>query len=645
VVAQPPPIAPVASGDVRGATKEQDRALNTGAGALVNAELAKTDALAAHADKRAAIYEGHATAQQLVDEQYEKARNSARKDSLAEAAAWQRDLDKRVAEEPVPGRWWHKQSGFAKAMWFVSLAFGAMAQAKNPNLKNLALEMMSKEMDEDIAGQKARIQHQIDAQKAKGQEIDKHLQLALADLKDDHTLRSSRYAMIQQAAMERANAPGPLDQQAAMAEAAQWAAGERLKIAGSRADKAYAERDTALNRDSENARALLTDRRDREIAAANIQKDYDLAQIHVNAQAANKGLKRLEDSVVLSPHATGIRVMDEDTGQPAVTPLSNTGGMVVSKGDVEKQARQDASLAQDRYALLTRVAKQLGKDEDLTVLLRRNPQLVSDLQKLGYQQARDNDPRGIVTDKDLISGMESALGGDLSSLSGRLASGTFSSGQGKLKEVVDKAIRDMPARVSNRLGSLLDAAIPGYEGNVRVDWTPKSVEIDEPNTPTSRQIDSTYGLKSPVKPPTNLQELERAQKLEAGGVEALPPYKPGSQDKVLKALEDFKNATPGTIDKRGGVILKALSEKGDKRAALEVAQGMEKAREKALGKVHDLGEAMVHEAEIGHEGWYHNTGKIEVTAATQLAKKYGLGQMTGDEILELIKAVGLKPKE
>lgn len=642
-----PPGGPLSSGDVGGATKEQNSAVTDETKNIVAAELAKTDALAAHANARANIYDGHATAQGLMDEQYQKARAAARQDANAETAAWMRDLDKKVSEEPVPGRWWANMSTFGKVMSLMSLAFGAMAQAKNPNLKNIALEMITKETEADMVEQRDRIKRQIDGMKVKGELIDKRLQAQIADARDDHTLLSSRLAIVQQAALERANAPGSADQKAAMAEAAQWAGQQRLTIAGERANKAYSERDAQLGRDAENARAMLTDRRDRDIAAATIQKDYDLARITAKSSDKIAGAEKFKDIRVLHPDITGIRVVDTKTGAPIQLPIGPAGGFAVSTKHegLEKEVTQSAELAQDRFALLNRVSSALGKDEDLRVLLKRNPQLVSDLQKLGYQQARENDPRGIVTDKDLISGMESALGGDLSSLSGRVASGTFSAGQGKLKEVVDKAIRDMPAKVSNRFGSILDASIPGYEGNVRVDWTPKSVEIDEPNAPTSRQIDATYGIKSAVRPPQSMKDLEQAQKLETGGVEALPPYRPGSKDKVLKALEDFKNAPPDTIEKRGGVIINQLNEAGDKRAAWEVAQGMEKQRERATDKVRELGDAFVHESEVGHEGWYVSTGKIDLTTATKLATKYGLSQMTGPEILDLIKAVGLKPKD
>jgi hypothetical protein len=305
---------PLASGDVAGATKEQNAALADETNRVVATELAKTDALAAHANSRATIYEGHATAQALVDQQYEKARQAARNDANAETAAWQRDLDKKVSEEPVAGRWWNSQTKFGQVMYLLSFAFGAMAQAKNPNLKNIALEMITKETESDMAEQRDRIKRQIDAMKMKGEIIDKKLQAQIADSKDDHTLLASRLAIVQQAALERANAPGAADQKAAMAAAAEWAGQQRLVIAGSRADRTYAEREGGLNRDAENARALLTDKRDRDLKAAEIQKDYDLARIQASVKLSAKDDPRIKNSVVLNPVTTRIRVVDSTTG-------------------------------------------------------------------------------------------------------------------------------------------------------------------------------------------------------------------------------------------------------------------------------------------------------------------------------------------
>jgi hypothetical protein len=679
VVPVTPAGQPLASGDVKGATKEQNAALADETQRVMATELAKTDALAAHANARATIYEGHATAQGLVDKQYEVARQAARNDANAETAAWQRDLDKKVSEEPVAGRWWAEQSRFGQVMYLLSLTFGAMAQAKNPNLKNIALEMITKEMDDDVAEQRDRIKREIEGLKLKGQKIDEKMQARIADARDDHTLLSSRLAIVQQAALERANAPGPADQRAAMAEAAQWAGQQRLNIAGERANRAYAEREGALNRDAENARALLTDKRDRDLKAAELQKDYDLARIQAQVKLSGKDDPRIKNSVVLNPFTTGIRVVNQ-AGQPVATPLSENGGLTVAK-ETEKEARQVADLAQDDYATMNRVSRELGKGEDINVLFKRNPQLVSDLIKLGYGAARNKlDPNGRVTDKDFQAGLENAIGGDLDSLHGRLAAGAhISADTGKLKALVDKQIRDYPKFVSNRLGALIDAAVPGYEGDIRVDWSPKSVETEPPANPSTQEIDATYGIRTPVKPPETLGDLKNAQDLESKGIKALPPYRPGSQDKVLKAIEDFKGATVETIQKRAGIAERQLDEAGDKRAALEVQQAQYKAIDRAREAMntveddlrvfgprtadHRIGGPPLHNDSVlnykdlqaspegtkvysalsskEEEAW--NRGEVPIKAVAEIAAAHGLTQLTSQDVLDIIKKVGLKP--
>jgi hypothetical protein len=660
------PAKPLASGDVKGATAQQNAALDTETGLIQNTELAKTNALAEHANTRASIYEGHATAQGLVDQQYQAARAAARNDANAETAAWLRDVDKKVAEEPVPGRWWDSQNKFGQVMYLMSLAFGAMAQAKNPQLKNIALEMITKETEADMAEQRDKLKRQVDALKMKGQVIDQKLQARIADSKDDHTLLVSRLAMVQQAALERANAPGPADQKAAMAEAASWAGQQRFVIAGERANKAYAERDAQLSRDAENARAMLTDKRERDITAATLQKDYDLARIAASVKLSAKDDPRMKDAVVLNPEVTGIRVVDE-AGKPVATPLTGTGGLTVSKAN-EKEARQTAEVANEKYAAMKRVSTELGKGENINVLLKRNPQLISDIIKLGYQGARTElDPNGRVTDKDFVAGLEHELGGDLDTLSGRVATTTFSADQKALQNLVEKHLRDYPAFVGNKLGSLLDAAIPGYEGKVRVDWSPRQVEIDKPSTPTTQQIDASYGIKTPVNAPSNLDELKAAQALEKKGVQALPPYRPGSQDKVSKALSDFQGAMPDTIDARGRAITDKLEEAGDRRAVLEVEQAkydeMRKSQEHLDEVVRDL-QIITHTdgSGLGTGRHYLDAGdkvgrrltsaqreaaierhEVPVESVVELAKIHGITQLTGQDVLDIIKKTGLKP--
>ncbi len=628
-------------GDVAGATGDQQRALTEATAATNAVTNAKLLAATDLANRKADIFAGHARAQGLVDQSFQRAREAARADAEAETAVWLKDIEKKTKEEPAPGRWFESQNGFGQMMYILSLGFGAMAQSKSLKVKNAGLEMITAEMNADMERQRERLAREVDLLKSKGLKIDAKMQQRINDSKDDHTMLAQRLTVIQQAAMERANAPGEASYKAAMAEAAQWAAGQKLEIAGQRVQRSTAERESKLNRDAENSRAWMVDKRTRDIAAAEIQKDYDLAQISASAKVAGAAGEKFKDTRVLHPDITGVRVVDAKTGQPVATAASQTGGLVVSD-KVEKEAIQASQTAQDRYALLNRVSKELGKDSDIGALLKRNPQLVSDLQKIGYSMAKENDPRGIVTDKDLASGMESALGGDLNSLPGRIAAGTFSAGQARLKEVIDKSIRDMPARMSNQLGALVDASIPGYEGNVRVDWTPKSVEIDKPSTPTPGQIDATYGIKAPVVAPKNIKELETAQALEKTGVEALPPYRPGIEERVVRTLADFKGVLPEKIAARAEAAKESV--KDDPRATLEIEQAKQKEMKKAERGLTEFNQHMriAYSNKLGY-------GRTEVTIkgpemveiATKLARKYGLTQLSGPEIVDLLKKLDI----
>lgn len=645
-----PPQAPIPDAgpgykpaDVAGAAAGENTALTDTAKSVEDAALAKTNALAATAGRKAEVYEGHAKAQGLVDNQYQIARAAARKDADAETAAWMRDIEQKTRQEPSPSHWFESQNSFGKILFTLSLAFGALAQSKNPAIKNIGLEMINAEVDADMQRQKEKLARQMEAAKMKGQRIDAKLAQRLADAKDDHTLMAERMATIQQAAMERAQAPGPEDQRAAYAAAAQWASEKRFEIAGKRSDRAYLERENKLNRDAENARSYMTDKRDRDLAKMTSQEHYDLAGVRFGMMAdkAAKGPDKLKDTRTLSPDITGLRVLDVDTGKP-VGPHSG-GGLVVSD-KVEKDVINLTKSAQEHYATLKRISKELEKDEDWATLLKRNPQLQSDLTTIGYQTAKENDPGGRITDKDFVSGVEQATGGDLLSLKGRIAAGTFSAGQGKLKEIVDKQIRDMPARISNTAGAYVDASIPGYEGKVRVDWTPKAVEIDEPKGPSPKQTDSTYGISGTIRSPNDLAELERAQKLtKAGAPDSLPPYKPGVESKVVKTLADFEGVTPEKIAQRAEAAKKSVA--GDQRAVLEIEQAKQAETKKAAKHLSEFKSHM--NTAYGNKLGYRTEGEVEVKGAdmvetaTKLSKKYGLTQLSGDDIVDLLKSMDI----
>jgi hypothetical protein len=255
----------------------------------------------------------------------------------------------------------------------------------------------------------------------------------------------------------------------------------------------------------------------------------------------------------------------------------------------------------------------------------------------------------------------------LDTLRGRIASGAhIAASPLELKGLVDKQIRDYPKFVSNRLGALIDAAVPGYEGDTRVDWSPKSVETEPPANPSTQEIDASYGIKTPIKPPETVGDLQNAQELEKKGVKALPPYRPGSQDKVLKALEDFKGATPGTIIMRAGAVERQLDEAGDKRASLEVQQGQYEAIKKsgeAMGNVERALRIASHtdsqldgrrylegeEARVvdhlprGARNALVEKHEVPPGAVVDIAAAHGLTQLSSQDVLDIIKKVGLKP--
>jgi hypothetical protein len=148
-------------------------------------------------------------------------------------------------------------------------------------------------------------------------------------------------------------------------------------------------------------------------------------------------------------------------------------------------------------------------------------------------------------------------------------------------------------------------------------------------------------------------------------VEALPPYKPGSQDKVTKALADFKGALPGQNHAaRRGSGTSSSTRPATSAASLEVQQGQYEAVKKAGEQLDAVEEALrkIAKPDVGAYGvvtrGYDSRflGKlsddqkraldhdeIPVGTVVDIAKSHGLTQLSSQDVLDIIKRAGLKP--
>ncbi len=586
------PLGTPAYADVKGATGLEQEAFDETVRANDELLQATVDAQRAVADRKVQVSFDYAKALGVADQQYQTSRAAARAEAEAETASWMRDMERKAKEEPAPGRWWANQSSNGKALWLMSLAFGSVA-ASSGHHQNVALKMIDQEIESDIFEQRARMAREMDVLKLKGPQIDKRLAAKLADANDDHTMLVQRWGAIERGLLEQAMAPGPESRRLAAAQGAQYAGQKRLEIAGQRVTRTMAERENRLQRGFQATQNEL-----------NRQLQRDLAQVELQGKLANAKAaaapKPLETRSV-HPTTTGIRVVNSK-GEP----IGPAGGALRITEANEKTARDLAAAASEKYDAFQRVISHLASDEDVDDLLRRDPQFQSDLVKIAYQESKELDPRAIVTDKDFAAGMRSMLGADFDSIKGRLAITTgIGANQGKIKEFLEKKVRDYPKHVSTRLGALIDPQIPGYESeDIQVIWSPQSTEVAAPGTGSAGATNAKYGIQGSVALPIkSVSDLEAAQALAAqGNKDALPPYKPAApgaqkspQAIVAETLADI-GARPNqgrevrpSLERMGEMVSQALKAvQHDDRAQAEILQGYYKAKEKAEATLKDM---------------------------------------------------------
>lgn len=674
-VAPAPAVAPTARPAVRGAKPGRmdpvaqanaavDNEATNAAQALYDHGVATNEAARQLSERRAMAGEVHAQRMADSDAQFQAARNKAQKDAEIETAQWMANLEAKAKEEPNPKRWFANQSTPGKALWLLSLAFGTKAAATAPGVQNIGLAMIQEEIQKDVGEQKARLAREMEVMRTRGAQMDKRQAERMAFLRDDHNIRAGQLLALEKAALERANAPGSADDKAAYAAAHSWLANQRMALAATRAQQAFQAKESQLSRGhsawmQRNAQQFQAEQAniDRAERAAKdaLDRSFKFAE-SANAAAAKKAEK-------------GANTFTVDPQQGVALVKNGKAGALsldVSKEFGQKRAEQVSNLsnaANEVVAELDIIEKAIADGSFMERLLGSDANLQAAVTRLGYSKAKENDPRGIVTNADFTAGLVSAMGAKYDSTSGRFLyeAKNALSGKDPSAELI-KSIQREKQVVESRTNAKLNTYVPLEErdgGNIV--WRAKNRNPAEAQTETLDQAaarlsggdqSGDWGLHGIVEP-ESVKDLEEAQKkAAAGALDALPKYHrredgTSTGDVVQEAKQRMGWDNPGAKTPKTSLspeLTLQFSEDyqkqpgvgQDSRARLEILQATETAvniarereeRVKALAQTEQM-----------------RTGKVDRERVTEIMEREGLGPMKVkaeyvDEIMKAVDAV------
>lgn len=478
----------------------------------------------AQAERLATADEQYAADVQLANQQYQHARKVAETNADAETATWMEQYAALAQQEPNPGRWWDNQSGLGKALWGLSMVFSAAHVALTPGAQNVALNMVMDNINRDVAEQKARLDRELGALKLKGEQMNMRQRRNLTDATDDHTMALGRLEVLHQAFRQRAMAPGNEGMAAAMAQADAWFQGQKFELAKGYRTQAFQAQENQLQRGHAYSLAKMADKREREIAAANIAKAYDLARMEAEAASRAAQGNAMKDVEGLSPGLTGARMVGSTLGTDAPQVRKENR---VKLGEV-------FNVANRRFDNLNTISKALDDGSFAQRMTFGDPILTAAVNELAYSTAKEIDPSGKLSDSDvaIAKKITTGFGPD----AGFFERSKFEANLADIKKMVKEEMTSMPDIVSNNVGMYLDTNLVGKDA--KIVWTPLALQREIPVDPNFHEA---MGSQQPSSP-TDAADFERKRAMEGSdpmyrGTQ-LPAYNEG-------AVQQFTKATAG----------------------------------------------------------------------------------------------------
>lgn len=566
-----PPTAPTGVDD---ATRQVNAQLSRAAAAQEAYGQAKLKADADHANRTAQAHEDAAQEQLLLGVRNDRAMEMINARADAETAAMLTELSNKAKEEPNPGRWWDDMGGLGKALWGLSLVFGAGYAAITPGARNAALDMVRQEISNDVARQEARLKREMDVLERKGRSMEKRHDRNLSDQRSKYEREYSRIMALERAWLARAVAPGDMDAEAAKAQSQAFFEEKKLGlVSGYRDEKVQAAAQAAARahasamqvasqRFQANQAALERQARADE-KALDRQLQRDLAPVSLSAGMTGPGSQRnplgkdgkpmyreLQSGV---KSGRGVVLMDEKTGQP-----TGGDGVFFAADDKSFQdANETVEKANTRYTSLVKLKNLLEQEGSMGEALGVgiiNPALQAEIQAIGYEIAKSHDAR--VTNQDFSKGVEQALGFDAN---GSFLDRTkFVMNRKEIIEKIDADLKAMPARVTESLQKYNDGSVNGQ--GQRPVWNPKYLQAPEEQVRGQNAVEGkpNLDLNQEKEPLTIKSYRERA------GEEMKDPQKAGQllpdhdSKQVQAVLEGVKGRGVDGVKAEAARVLKSV---------------------------------------------------------------------------------------
>lgn len=537
-----------AYGDTTGAEKQENAAFNEESAVGQNKADADVEASREYQNQIAEAYKQHAEGLTDAARNEAQAREYLHRSAAAETATWMQKMDAQAAKTPDHHHWWDHTSGFSKAMWLASLAFGAGAVRYGG--KNVGLDMLHQSIEEDMEQQKDRLARERENLKLRGTQMQQRQAQNLSDLQDNYSKHVMRLETLKQAFLEKAKAPGPAAAKQAHLAAAQEMDKKKLEIAGKRVAQSVTEKEGALNRSSENYRAQLSSNTQKVIASANIKKDYDLAELSADVSLAKDAKKGQGDTRAVSPN-TGMQLVDPKTGSPV-----GDGMVRVHKDDKSLENMAGiATAGNQRYADLALIKKHVDDDSLWDLSTQKDPELTAAVVRLGYTTAKADDPGGRINDNDFTYGVKQSIGYDPTS--GIIQPLQTSRNKAAMTRMIDKEMKDMVPRVQNEVNKYNDADLNGKDAKIM--WSPRTVTAPAvPDRNATEQLRAA-GVPVTLQEPKTVKDYNKAKELEDRDShfqgQVLPPY---DRAKVSSVAASFEGSSPEHIEAIAREALKTL---------------------------------------------------------------------------------------
>jgi hypothetical protein len=520
------PSIPLAPDDVQGYAYREQRALEDARAAKQREMELQSRAANEEAEQLADAHKQYAFDLSTADSLYQQARQAAHSEADMETKMWLHEYQQKASEEPNTGRWWDNQSGLGKALWALSLLFGAAHTAVTPGAQNVALQMVRSEINRDISLQKERLQHELEGLKMKGQLMDKRQARNLTDMADDHTMYLGRLEAMKQAYLARAAAPGAAAMQASLAAVDAWFAGEEAELAGRKFQSAVQVKEGQLQRAHAAHIAGLQRNLQWNMQSREIAKDYDLSAAKTQADMDKAKLAAMKD-VEGVPMRLGAKMVGSPLGTETIQ---------VSKENAVKM-RGVFDTANRRYDAMRKVMTALEEGSFADRMVMGDPELNAAARYLGYTTGKELDPAGRLSDQDVKFATTIDLGFDPGG--GPWSRFKFETKQDAIKKMIGAEMRAMSKKVALQAETFLNPNLVG-EGT-KIVWSPQALYSPEQDAPNVTEALSSAGLGPNIQAPKTVAEFERALAMENADPmfrgRTLPSYDKGAVNEFATAVQ------------------------------------------------------------------------------------------------------------